>query len=694
MSKLSKMDNHNNNLEVLAPAGDFSSVVAAVQNGANAVYLGQTSFSARQNAKNFNKEELLNAVSYCHSRDVKVYQTLNTLIFDNQLDEAYECIKNACDCSIDAFIVQDLGLVKMIKEVCPTIPIHASTQMSVHTAMGAQLLKDLGIKRVVLARELSLEQIKEIATNVDIETEVFVHGALCMSVSGQCYISSMIGTRSGNRGNCAGTCRLPFTSTSMPSHDLSLKDLCLASHINELKEAGVTSVKIEGRMKRPEYVAAASKVYSNANKNEDYDIDTLQAVFSRSGFTDGYLTNKIGREMFGTRQKDDVMAATNKVLKSLENSYKKEIGRIPLNMVLTLKQNESVVLTAFDNNKNSATATSDIPELAVNKPTTEESITRSLKKLGGTIFTVGEIKCNIDDGLAFTMSKINELRREVCEEITKKRETITPVECKESFTMPEKVRQKENFKLRARFERYSQIPFERIKELEYIILPIDEVCDNISKLSQFKEKIIIEPYRAMYMNEKQIEDKLESLKNSGFSMIYANNLAHIKIANNLKMKIFGGAYLNCANSLSVNKFIELGVSDMTLSFELNLDTAKKINSDIPLGLFIYGYLPLMLLKNCPIKNQFNCKDCNSNKILTDRMGMKFKIICNRQKYSELLNCNPIYMADRLHEVAPLSFGILYFTTETMQQCDKLIKDYQNEVPAHGSFTRGLYYRNV
>ena len=684
----------NYNLEVLAPAGDFEAVVAAVQNGANAVYLGQKELSARQHAKNFDKDDLAAAVSYCHARDVKVFQTLNTLVFDTQLNDAFNCITTACECNVDAFIVQDLGLLSMLHQVCPTVPVHASTQMAVHTVMGAQLLKDLGVKRVVLARELSLEQIKEISLTVDIETEVFVHGALCMSVSGQCYISSMIGTRSGNRGNCAGTCRLPFTSTGAPANDLSLKELCLASHIDELKDAGVTSIKIEGRMKRPEYVAAASKVYSNANLNLDYDLDTLQAVFSRSGFTDGYLSNQLGEDMFGIRQREDVMAATNKMLKALENTYKKEVGLVPLAMQLTLKKDQIVTLTATDNHGNTATASSDIPELALNKSATQESLSTSLSKLGGTLFKAGAITCLIDDGLAFPVSKLNELRRFVCEEITAKRECLVPTDLAPSFTMPQKTMQKAGFSLRARFERVSQIPFERMRDLEFIIVPIDEVCDNHAKLLQFKDKVIIEPYRAMFMTEQDNFKKLSKLKEQGFTMIYANNLAHIKMGQDLCMTIFGGAYLNCGNSLATKQFQDIGVTDMTLSFEMSIETAKRVYADMPLGLFLYGYLPLMLLKNCPIKNQFNCNSCNSNKNLTDRMGMQFKIICNRQKYSELLNCNPLYMADRLHEVAPLSFGILYFTTEHMSQCDNVISEYQDRTPAYGSFTRGLYYRSV
>lgn len=686
-------------LEILAPCGDMTSVIAAVQSGANAVYLGQKDFSARQNAKNFDKCELLEAVAYCHSRGVKVYQTLNTLIFDSQINSAIECIKSGCECGIDAFIVQDLAVYAIIKKACPSAKLHASTQMAVHTLKGAELLRDMGFKRVVLARELSLSQITEISQSVEIETEVFVQGALCMSVSGQCYISAMIGGRSGNRGNCAGTCRLPFTSSEHDANDLSLKDICLAPHIEELKNAGVCSVKIEGRMKRPEYVAEASNVYSRAISGEEYETETLQAVFSRSGFTDGYLQNKLGKDMFGIRQRDDVVSATNSLLKSIENSYKKEHGIIPIKMEVSIKRNQAISLKALDNLGNSVEAIStELPQEAINKPLSDESVKASLSKLGGTYFFADEISCELDEGLSVKASIINELRREVCEKLAEQRAKVAPISCGEFEFEKPLLKEKTSTKLllRARFEKFSQIPFERMNELEYIILPVDEVEDNTDRLSFFKEKVIIEPYRAMYQNEQEIILKLTQLKEQGFTRVYASNLAHIKIANELSMQIFGSAYLNCTNSISASELAKLNVTDLTLSFELNLVDARKIStpSSIPLGLFIYGYLPLMLLKNCPIKNQFTCNTCGGNKMLTDRMGIRFKIICNRQKYSELLNSNPLYMADRLNELSPLSFGVLYFTTENMSLCDRIITEYQTAAPAYSSFTRGLYYRGV
>ena len=223
-------------MEILAPAGSFESVIAGVNNGANAIYLGQQKFNARKNAENFDYETLKKAIEYCHIRNVKVYQTLNTIVFDEELNDLIDTIKVACGLNVDALIVQDLGVLNIIKKVSKNMRIHASTQMTVHTVKGAQFLKDLGIKRIVVSRELSLKEIKDIIDNVDVEIEVFGHGALCMSVSGQCYMSAMIGGRSGNKGNCAGTCRLPFGINNNKDYDLSLKDLCSTDYYKQLKE--------------------------------------------------------------------------------------------------------------------------------------------------------------------------------------------------------------------------------------------------------------------------------------------------------------------------------------------------------------------------------------------------------------------------------------------------------------------------
>ena len=319
-------------IEILAPAGSVESLTAAVRCGANAVYLGTKNFNARRNADNFDGSALKSAVEYCHQRNVKVYLTANTLVADDEMSSAYNTIKTALEYGVDAFIVQDLGVAKMIRQCFPSARLHASTQCSVNTPDGVNALKELGFKRIVVPREMSLDEIKEIREKTDVELEMFVHGALCMCVSGQCYMSAMLGGRSGNRGLCAQPCRLSFSADNSGSFDLSLKDLSLIDKIKEIESAGIISLKIEGRMKRPEYVAAAVTACKNAvcGNYSARDEKILKSVFSRSGFTDGYFTGK-RQDMFGTRQKEDVVSAKD-VLKELSHLYDNENPLVPIDL--------------------------------------------------------------------------------------------------------------------------------------------------------------------------------------------------------------------------------------------------------------------------------------------------------------------------------------------------------------------------
>lgn len=246
-----------NKPEILAPAGSFDSLTAAVRCGADAVYLGGRELNARRNAANFSDEELAQAVEYCHARGVKVYITLNTLVRDDEMETAMNAVRCACDVKADALILQDVGLTSLIRKAAPDMPLHASTQTSVQTLDGIKMLADMGFCRAVLPRELSKKEIEKIAAQSPIELEMFVHGALCMCLSGQCQLSAVLGSRSGNRGLCAQPCRLPFAADGGTGHDLSLKDMSLIEYLPELAQMGVLSFKIEGRMKRPEYVAAA-----------------------------------------------------------------------------------------------------------------------------------------------------------------------------------------------------------------------------------------------------------------------------------------------------------------------------------------------------------------------------------------------------------------------------------------------------
>ena len=296
-------------LELLAPAGSMESVTAAVQNGADAVYLGYGDFNARRNAKNFTHEEAAAAVSYCHLRGAKVFLTLNTLLTDRELPGAARVAEEINEMGVDAVIVQDLGVARMLRQVAPDLHLHGSTQMTVHSLDGVKQCADLGMTRAVLSRELSRDQIEYICANAPIEIETFVHGALCMCYSGQCYLSSLIGGRSGNRGLCAQPCRMKYGwGSRADEYPLSLKDMSLASHLGELEQMGVACLKIEGRMKRPEYVAIVTGVYARAlrEKREPTaeEMAQLEAAFSRQGFTQGYFLDRKGPEMFGTRQEE------------------------------------------------------------------------------------------------------------------------------------------------------------------------------------------------------------------------------------------------------------------------------------------------------------------------------------------------------------------------------------------------------
>lgn len=743
------MINHTSKPELLLPAGDFTAVVAAVQNGADAVYLGGRSFSARQNAHNFDSEELRQALQYCHTRGVRVYQTLNTLVFDSQFSAALEAVKIGCALGVDAFIVQDWGILRLLREHCPTMRIHASTQMAVHSPRGLRLLEEAGVKRAVLARELSLEEIRDIVRSTNMEIEVFVHGALCMSLSGQCYMSGMLGGRSGNRGACAGTCRLPWTvggGLPDPSRDygLSLKDLCLAEQLSALAELGVASLKVEGRMKRPEYVAAAAKTYRAALDEgvvTAEGLDTLRAVFSRSGFTDGYLTGKRD-DMFGYRQKEDVVSATPKILKAIENSWKGEHGRVPLSLELTARAGEPVSLTAYDRDGHTAKATGAIPEPAANKPTTEEGLCGLLQKLGGTIFCPEEsgLRVALDDGLFLSASAVNELRREVCAQIREQREVLCPIPfcevCSADAVLDGAADrstaevgnlsgrthaqtavsvgqggQHSSGHWRASFARFDQIPFEWIsppaglnmqgvsgggngKLIERFSLPPEEALAHAEALLPYGSRFFVEPERAMFSREEEIFGQLEVLHTRGFQGLLCNNIAHLEMARALSMEAHGGAMLNAVNSRSVCTLADWGVIDQILSFELKLSDAVRIEAPVPLGVICYGFLPLMLVRNCPVKNRIPCRDCGGKGSLTDRTGARFSVRCGQKRYAEILNGNVLWLADRAPEFRSFGFQSFLFTGESREECRRVLEGYRTGASASDKFTRGLYYRSI
>ena len=663
--------------EILAPAGTWESLVAGVRCGANAVYLGGKALNARRNAGNFNNEELVEAVAYCHARGVEVYLTVNTLCKDGELGDAYELIKFALDCGVDAFIVQDLGVIKLIRECFPEARIHASTQVSAMTPKGFKTLENMGASRAVLPREMTAEEISEIRKSTDMELEMFVHGALCMSVSGQCALSAMIGQRSGNRGLCAQPCRLSFSADNSGGFDLSLKDLSLIKSLKEIESLGVISLKIEGRMKRPEYVAAAvtaiKKAIDGAYSPDDEKM--LKSVFSRSGFTQGYFENKMNAAMFGVRQKEDVVAA-KPVLKELSHLYDSENPLVPMNMEFECLKEKPVILKASALGR-TAEIMGDVPEAAINKPMSEESLHERLSKLGGTQFFAENVKITLDDGLIVPVSKINALRREAVERLSAE-EAPVPICLPMPVITPRSDPAKPYFT--ARFSSADQIPDRH--PFKRVFIPIwssaEDFVDNSAG---------VELPRGLFGKEKELIERLEKLKKIGVKNALCGNIGSYALAEKMGFKVYGDFGLNIFNSISAKE-----INSPILSFELALDEANRINAK-DTGIIAYGRLPLMLTRNCPVKNNIGCGRCGKKGALTDRKGARFPVVCSPYPYVEILNSVPLYMADRLDEIKT-DFVHFYFTDESKSQIKKIISLYENRKKADFDYTRGLYYRGV
>lgn len=686
-------------IEILAPAGNLDSLLAGIHSGADAVYFGYGELNARRNAKNFDEQSLAEASRLCKERGVKMHMTVNTMVYDREYDEVLRTLEIACKYGIDALIVQDLGVAKIVREAAPEMKMHASTQLTVHNVSGAWQAKELGFSRVVLAREMSREEILQVTTQVPVETEVFVHGALCMCVSGQCYMSSVIGERSGNRGLCAQPCRLPFASGRKgdSGYALSLKDLSLADRVKELMALGVDSFKIEGRMKRPEYVAAAVSQFKEAVCGAQADMDLMAAVFSRSGFTKGYFDAKLGQEMFGTRQKEDVLAS-QKVLKKLSDMASKDVPRVGVDFSFTMKENEPAVLTASDGEGHTVQAQGEIPQQAVKAPTTEELVWRSLEKTGGTFYYLNSLTCDLGEGLIYPASQLNSLRREALDKLTQLRGEIheIPFHKPEKQPVPKHIgAQSEKLPLRAAVREIAQIT-ERMGEVcELISVPLDELLKNKNNLSkEIIPKISVSLPRVVFGDdEKYLSERLAECKHLGIEHLSTGNLGGVYLGRKMGFVLHGEFGLNIANAGCLAEYERLGLSDCLLSFELSLARARAVGGTLPRGLLIYGKLPLMVTRNCPIRLS-GCKDCKGFGTLTDRKKEVFEVRCTGRRYSEIFNSKPVYLADKLEEVNGIDYGLLSFTTEGAKQVDRILLRYTQTHKPMENITRGLYYRNV
>ena len=687
-------------IEILAPVGNEEMLRAAVFSGADAVYLGFSGFNARTSANNFNADTLKDAVAFCHARGVAVHVALNTTVYGGELPALEAAIRAVAASGADAVICQDLAVATLISKIAPQLPRHGSTQMSVHSLQGALELKELGFTRVVLARELSMPEVEHITKHCGIETECFVHGALCMCVSGQCYMSAFLGGRSGNRGSCAGPCRLPFEANALPEgkpgrlHHLSLKDNSVIDKLDKLQALGVASAKIEGRLRTPEYVAAAVSACLAGREGRAYDRDLLKNAFSRSGFTSGYLDGKIDGTMFGVRSEADA-EQTKKTLPMLRELYRRERSRVPVKMKLEIEEGgEKLIVTDADGSKAFAYGDAE-PQPARTDPT--ESLHRSLAKTGGTPFAVEDqdITVEMDGGPWFIPgSAVNELRREALDALLKKREVLRPWPTTEEHVPALPLRTLPPHRtLRARFESWEQVPERALDGIEYLILPIAQ-ADRVPR--EWRAKTLLELPRVMFGKlEEDTARRIAVTQDAGFAGYEVSNIAHLRLCRGLPMS--GSFGLNITNQLAAQFYADNGLGSMLILPEVKDSDISTIapthnGRPVPTGVLVYGHMPLMITRACPLQNIHDCAHCDKTGVLTDRKAKKFPVRCGLGVRT-IYNPVPIYMGDKPGALT-VDYGVAYFTLESREEAAKILEMIRTHAPFEGDFTRGLYFKGT
>ena len=680
--------------ELLAPAGSPEALRAAVDHGAGAVYLGWGTFNARRGARNFSEEEFAKAVAYCHVRGVRVFLTLNILLSDRELPEALETARAASRLGVDAVLVQDWGLFDLLRHTLPDLPLHASTQMSLFTSGGACEIAADGCERVVLARECSREETAAICESCPAELETFVHGALCMCYSGQCAMSALIGSRSGNRGRCAQPCRLPYgvNEAAKDQRPLSLKDSCLADQLGEMAEMGVACLKIEGRMKSPGYVAAVTDIYARlleeGRRPTAQERETLERAFSRSGFTDAYWRGTKGPEMLGFRPENAPAA---------ETSLPPEADRrIPVEFTCVVRSGVPCSLTADDRHGNAATVTGPVPEAAGNRALTAEDLASRLQKTGGTPYRCAGADVTVEPGLYLSAAAVNALRREALEALSAAR--AQPPKRREHFPpppLPEVDCSQEEPRFTVSLLTAAQLTGGLLDlRPARVYLPLELLADLPSLPETEAEYCAILPRIWRDRDEDLLRRWLDKARTLGVTGLLLGNLGHFPLARGGGWRLYGDYGLNVFNSRSLDYLREKGLESACLSFELRFSQIRDMKKILPAEAIVYGRLPLMITENCLIQNSAGCR-CDRPNFLNDRTGAAFPLLPAFGHRTEVQNSRPLYLADRPDwRRLGLCYARLRFTTESPEDCARLCRAYQEGAPAAGEFTRGLYQRGV
>lgn len=705
--------------ELLSPAGSMEALAAAVDAGADAVYFGGTAFNARMFADNFDIGAMREAVATCHLYGARAYVTLNTLPTDREMVEFLRAADMAAQAGADALIVADLGGAAAIRRCLPGMELHASTQASGHNADAGHALAAQGFSRMVCAREMPLCDLKAFVAHAPIEAEVFVHGALCVCHSGQCLFSSLIGGRSGNRGACAQPCRLPYTVGGREAYPLSLRDLCLAEHVPALIEAGVASLKIEGRMKAPEYVHAVTSVWrrllDERRAASAEEMAYLAEIFSRGGFTDRYFTvsdrrapASLGSDMLGVRSEQD---------KQSTRALDKWTGgtavsrRLPVTLSVRVRRELPIAMSLVDGAGNCAAVTGDIPQPARNPAAalTRESVVERLSKLGGTPFAVtaqGEVE--VEPGLILPAAALNALRREAAQQLCELR-LARPRRAADAADAPDAADGREDAVCgengqgvcgrqgspamrpyrpcaphsvgarpmrTARMCTPAQVTARARAYFDIIYLPLHAYDGSVSGV--LLPPVIMDSERA------DIAAQLARAAARGAKHVMLGNAGHLALAREAGMTLHGDFRLNVTNRESAALWQREGFGDVLLSPELTLPQLRDLACGAFGGGIVYGRIPLMILEKCIIREIADCKTCARDAaVLTDRRGVRFPVLREPPHRSIIYNSVPTYMADRAEQLdrAGLHHRHFIFSTESPDAVDRVIDAYEQSLPA-------------
>ena len=689
--------------ELLAPAGSREALEAAVQSGADAVYLGFGAFNARRNAKNFTPEEFAQAVEYCHLYGVKVYLTMNTLLSDRELPMAAEDARFASRCGVDAILVQDWGVLQMLRQAVPDVPLHASTQMSLMSLSGVEEAAKLGMSRVVVARELSRDDLLRICRESPVEIEAFVHGALCMCYSGQCAMSALIGGRSGNRGTCAQPCRLPY-GVNGPAHGypLSLKDASLADYVLQLQEMGIASLKLEGRMKRPEYVAVITDIYARLlqeNRRPSLqEKQALEAAFSRSGFTQGYYLGQKGPQMFGTRPEN--AAIPQELFAQAKAQYQQAPRKIPVEMALLIRSDLPAQLTLQDTQGHKTSVSGPIPEPARHRELTAEELQQRLSKTGGTAFSCPHPSVSVQPGLSLPAAAVNQLRRQGLEQLAALRCAVAPR--RESVFTPAPLTEDHDWTLPPQLTcsvYQTQQLSPQLLQLHpaRIYFPLEWMEEpNFTLPTAAGVPLCAVLPRAFRSDDETLFARwMEKAAAQGADCVALHNLGHLPLARKCGLILCGDFGLNLFNSEALKFWAMQGLDSATVSFELRKEQIRDLKKHLPCEAIVYGRLPLMLTENCPIHNNVGCR-CQKENFLTDRRGVSFPLLPAFGCRCEIQNAHTLFLAEKGdYTQLGLHYARLRFTTESPEDCVAIFRRYLgqgNAAPQNP--TGGLFYRGV